>query len=271
MISGTRQYRANPGHPLNNGLVAWYCATTSPLGPLWLDLCQGIHGTLGGSTKPAWSGVSHTGGVGSLYFAGSSLVSLQDEHRFDFATGGFTWSFWIKTTSNDYYVISKRPGDSDSTIAYNINVIWNNKLYTYISNGVSNSQLISSASINDGTWKHCVSVWVPGVAIFHYINGVLDSSTSTIITNINNLSQKTCIGSKHESSGGYMTGWLNDVRAYSRPLSAAAVSALYLESCTGNINTLSRSRTRRSDFASAMAGSAKPVLFHSHYQNQGMR
>lgn len=83
-----------------------------------------------------------------------------------------------------------------------------------------------TAPIVAGQWYHVVGVY-DNTAMKIYLNGSLVNSGTFDLTAIPSNSVATTIGMQNGGSGSYFDGMLDDVRVYSRALSAAEVLQLY--------------------------------------------
>jgi hypothetical protein len=92
-----------------------------------------------------------------------------------------TVSFWINTTgasSNSQYGLFSHCSGGPVNLAYGM---VNNKMIYWYYDTTWNTKL-STASINDGTWKHITWVKTGGTTMNMYIDGALDSTH--VITNV---------------------------------------------------------------------------------------
>ncbi len=146
---------------------------------------------------------------------------------------------WIKTTSTSGVVL----GMSDVADATSGVALWvysNGKLaYTVYENNVALLDVQSTSSVNNGAWHH-VAVTVDGSSNKLYIDGVQASVTYSTgnasthkffsdVTGVDSMS----IGRDQNNGGGrfHFNGLLDDVRVYSRALTAADIVQLM------NVNT----------------------------------
>ena len=101
--------------------------------------------------------------------------------------------------------------------------------------GTSLTTKVDAADYFDGTWQHITVVWDNSAGeLLLYINGTLGSSnasglagsfTSSDPLNIGNTSNN---GSS-SAGNGFVEGEIDDIRIYNRTISAAEITALYLE------------------------------------------
>ena len=168
-------------------------------------------GTLSGTTKPTW--VPGKRG-GALSFDGSSgYVKLT---KSVIPSGDWTVSAWINSNkigslntifSNDYQILRL---ETTGTIG----------VFDNGSNGT-----LGNLQIKNNTWYHVVWTYVGSTKLNGiYINGVLDKSggntVATYTANVPNIGA-------YYSPSIYFSGKIDDVRIYSRALSAAEILTLY--------------------------------------------
>jgi hypothetical protein len=82
-----------------------------------------------------------------------------------------------------------------------------------------------SVNVDDGQWHHVVGVYEHDVAMYLYIDGVVDTFSETG-GSINISEYDVCIGCNFGGTLREWNGWIDDVRIYSRALSQAEI--LYL-------------------------------------------
>ena len=199
----------------SNGLVGyWKFDETS--GATSTDSSgNGNNGTL--VNGPSW--VSGKVG-GALSFNGTTqYVSVADNTSLNL-TNAITISFWLYQTSNyapDGYIVT----------------IYKNDMNGYmprINNGTFDVAMAGNYHRNSGgaarlnTWL-LGTITYDGTTITNYINGVAVASSSFFAT-INASGSALIIGSRGGSTEFY-TGLIDDIRIYSRALSAAEIMALY--------------------------------------------
>jgi hypothetical protein len=200
-------------------------------------------GGVGGNVRD-YAGNNNEGvAIGSTVIAGkynkgrsfngsSNYIKIDNESNFDFDnTSSFSVAFWMKTsTSANQVLVSKmessgnyrgweivQPASDPSKVQVNI-----------INTSTSNeARKKSSVSVNTGEWVHVAFSYngtndVSGINI--YINGVLDSSATTVAntlnaTTLNNLDVN--IGARQGAT--FYNGQLDDVRVYNYVRSATQI------------------------------------------------
>jgi hypothetical protein len=141
----------------------------------------------------------------------------------------FSIAFWVKTsqTANtpQWYngaglVDGDAPGNAND---FGVALV-GGKLGFGIGN--PDTTILSSTSINDGTWHHCVAIRRQATGVIEvYVDGSLQAS-ATVNRNSLNASAHLLFGAI-ASGGGYFNGSLDEVKIFSRVLSSSEVSALY--------------------------------------------
>jgi hypothetical protein len=140
-------------------------------------------------------------------------------------TSPYTISFWFKPESTGNYstFLEKRTnggqngygffiqGDTDKTRAINWDASTNNLL-----NGVT--------VLTAGTWYYITSVYT-GTNLYIYINGVLDSSSSSTLTPTSNTST-FFLGGNYDANG-FVDGLMDEVGIWNVALSSDQVALLY--------------------------------------------
>lgn len=182
---------------------------------------NGNHGSPIGSTSYGAGRVSSA----LLLASSSSRLQVPDNDSLDI-TGPITIATWIRpTTMATQYVVSKNV--KAGTDGFELSLSATGKVFVRFNEDSSGDALrLDSSSkypTNGSTWMHVVATY-DGSTIKLYINGQLEGSKNAsfqIAANDLPLS----IGS---GDGGYrgMKGAVDDVRIYSRALSAAEVAAL---------------------------------------------
>jgi hypothetical protein len=174
------------------------------------------HGTIYGATQDS-------GFCGSLLFDGiSDYIEVPDDPSLDFGPNDdMTIEAWIKTTSSNEIVISKR-GDSSHTDAWtDLYVLWMNpagKAVFYLRESLSPNIAVyaySTTSINDGDWHHIMGVrdTTAGVARI-YVDGFLEAEESDPTADLSN-NDPLWIGKQTVlTTAGHWEGNIDEVRIW---------------------------------------------------------
>jgi hypothetical protein len=135
-------------------------------------------------------------------------------------TGAFSFSAWVKTTSNTYDAIYFK-GNSIALSDIYIRMQNNGTIRFFINNVSKN--VTSSTTVNDGNWHHIMCVYVPSISMTLYIDGAQDAqNTSAIPTAINNNYGNITLGSDRGSSQ-FWEGNISNFHIYNRTLSSTEV------------------------------------------------
>lgn len=178
---------------------------------------RGNHGTL--TNGPTWT----TGKInGALSFDGvNDYVAIPNESQFDFTTT-FTVSLWMKTpgfTKAWASIISK--GDSAWSITrYNTT---GNADFNTFSPGAND--LPGTINVANNQWRHLVAIYNGAVKQL-YVDGVLNASV-TLNQPLSTNNFPVRIGHNSEFTSAYFNGVVDEVRIYSRALTAQEVADIF--------------------------------------------
>ena len=170
---------------------------------------------------PTWT----TGRYGrGIHFDGSNdHVRVLDSASLDLGSAG-TIEAWIKrdVTGSSDGVISKGNSNSNSAQNYSLRVNGSNIVECVIGTGNTSQRLRSTSSLTSTTqYYHLACTW-DGTTIRVYINGTQNNSANQTIAPLGNTSP-LYIG-QFGSSSNRLQGVIDEVRIYSRALSAAEIS-----------------------------------------------
>ena len=173
----------------------------------------------------------------SLKFDGANdYVEVDNESNFDVITAEITISAWIKVnafTRNFQAIVTK--GDN----AWRIQRWSNTNCIEFACTGLphnSYGNVIGNIAVDDEQWHHIAGVY-DGTKIYLYIDGNTDVSTATSGSiNTNNCS--VMIGENAQQSERYWNGMIDDVRVYSRGLSAGEVNTIKAGGTVADPNNL---------------------------------
>ncbi|MHB0865703.1 MAG: LamG domain-containing protein [Minisyncoccota bacterium] len=237
----TQMYNAGSGSHINvsinppnlaNGLVGWWTFDGANMVSNVADTSgQGNNGNLVGYT----STTTTPGPVGqALSFNGTSNYVSITTGNTNF-TGALTVSAWIRPTTAGGEIASKclnngatyNPFDFSAT-----NINGSNVLYSVRASSSDYSAFWGGAW-TPGVWQHVVVVYADGnvaTSPIYYVNGTpssattLHGSTGTVLGS----DKPILIGSRDDTKGSSgFNGAIDDVRIYSRALSAQEVQQLY--------------------------------------------
>lgn len=228
-------------HPDARGLMCWWLVLPGLNGGLrWTELVRGASGVLTGG--PYFTGSVRPGGYGQVSFDGSD-DRVVIANKYPLIGGAETISVWVYGTSwsANKTIFANQNGASDNNMTVEIGRTANR-----ISVLHTGSAVHTGANNVPGTnqWFHiaCVRTGSSGSwSISSYINGLLDSTTNSIGTNPYPLdTPNVWIGGNPNISGRYLGGAVDDLRVYSRGLSASEIYQLYQNSKAFNPGLLTR-------------------------------
>jgi hypothetical protein len=194
-----------------SGPILDYPITVPPVDDVVIDVsASGNNGTNYGAI---WTNGKYHGG---MFFYGAQHIDVEDPEPFDFGTGDFTISCWIKTnvTGNTHVFI----GRYDGVMQFFFMVASNDIIYFNL--GV---QAGNETAVNDGEWHHCVARRASNIlgVIIDKINGTPVASNESVTIN-EKMGIGTCLG-----MGYPFTGTVSDLKIYDRALSDAEIAQLY--------------------------------------------
>lgn len=208
----------------SNGLVAhWKLDEVS--GGTAYDSAGDNDGTL--VNGPAWTVGQIDGGLGFDGINDSVDVGDPPDGSLDFGTADFTLSVWFKTSIAPGFFVCKRA--KGYYAGYDFYTEPDGKIFARIADGSSISDARTTAGFNDGLWHYAVAVYDRDGVIRIYVDGVSKATSGSIggIGSVNN-SEPFTIGDRNDPGHhSYFEGNLDDVRVYSRALSAEEVEELY--------------------------------------------
>jgi hypothetical protein len=175
----------------------------------------------------------------AIYFNGSNYVNLPNAVRFQ-PLSSASLSFWMLTTKTTRYdLFEQRIGNSTpSNLNFNITFNYPSSAHiafnypNYNTSGDSTSMYLPTASVSDGNWHHFVVIKnVSNNTMSIYQDDILIGYRH--IQDINFTVNGTLrIGKEIEGIYWY-TGYVDDIRIYSRPVTNDEIDALYVENTSG--------------------------------------
>jgi hypothetical protein len=211
-----------------------------------------------GSADGTVSGVSFIDGHAT--FDGASHISLPHDDGHGFGGDTVSVSAWVKTTSTENDVIWLKAygaGGGDSLFELAINHSGDaNKARLFWRNSAAGGSgiCISTSDINDGAWHHIVGVR-SGSDLHLYVDGVLESSASGLSGNFTgNLFYLGKWDHDSYAAQKFYTGNMDDMRIWSRELSATEVTELYTAGVEAAPVTLTMSLTKSDSWGDGWNG-----------------
>ncbi len=169
-----------------------------------------------------------------------------------------TISAWIKTTDIGNGIVGWGANNTGEKWHFRINNDSGNGVVGAIRTEYAGSQTVATTLVNDGQWHHVVSVFEGNFPtdVVHYVDGELDEQSWVGATDIQiNTTEgdDITIGARIQgTTPNQLNGTVDEVRVYSRALSAEDIRALYEE---GLVN---QNRAVRS-FSETAAAPGMPV------------
>ena len=223
---------STPAVTPNTGLAAWWTFDGKNMNWATNRATDTSGQTNDGNTTNMSTTTSPISGIKgqALRFLGQQNISVPGNSRINIPLP-YTWSIWIKTSQTTGASIFCRPIIGAWNYCLSMNDSGGNLRATIGSAGFN----MTTATINDNKWHHAVLTVTSGGAGQWYIDGVAkDSFTGASMTSSDVLGA-LCIGS-NQTSGTETTcdktslsyvGLMDDLRLYSRALSATEVKQLY--------------------------------------------
>jgi hypothetical protein len=210
---------------LTNGLVAYYPFN----GNANDESGNGNNGTVQGSTLTT----DRFGVPGHAYaFNGFNDLVVIPETLFGPTNPAVTISLWITTDNGPYGgdwqdIFEKGSKNGEMTLAVKSGQIY---FYPHLTGNVTS--FAASAPILSDSVMHVIGVYEKGQAVSLYMNGVLASSTNLPNADLNVVTGfplLSAIGAYDYTPGPYggFRGVIDDVRVYTRALSASEIQQLY--------------------------------------------
>jgi hypothetical protein len=157
------------------------------------------------------------GGASGLFDGTGDYIDTPDSDDFNFGSGEFTIDLWIRRNGAAEGVRGIfgqcAAALSAATDSFDCYVQNDNKVYAYVSNGVSYYDVLSTTTItNDGNWHHVALVRATNTLKIS-IDGTFQVDTQDITgVTINNATNKVTIGRIGEYNDFYFNGWIDEVR-----------------------------------------------------------
>lgn len=197
------------------GLAAYYALNEGSGSGVSDASATKLNGNTNGA--PAWV----SGKIGkALSFNGSSQYVASASYSI---TGPLTVEAWVYPTAASETASAVSDNTNTTDNQSQLGLVNSNANFAITIGGKPVS--VSGAAVAQNTWTHLVGVY-DGTNVLLYVNGALAGSaaaTGTVATN----SLPWTIGKTAGAASGYFTGNIDEVKIYSRALSANEVSAEY--------------------------------------------
>jgi hypothetical protein len=192
------------------------------------DYFGNYNGTVSGVTQsttyPTFN-ISGNGSTHSYSFDGTNnYISIPDSADFDFGTGDWSTSFWIKTSQINSYptIISRKHTGTANEWAIFLEA---GKIFYYSKIGATTtSDTISNSVVNNNVWNF-VTITQESSVVKCYINGVLDKTSSVSFTNNIVSSQEIWIG--WDNANAKFNGYIDEPSIFNKALSLTEIQEIY--------------------------------------------
>lgn len=155
-------------------------------------------------------------GTNSLYFNGSSYISIPSSTDFDFGSNNFTIDFWMYLSSlpsGTSMIIERPTTGNDSLFTFEICVTSAGSM-DFVSNagaGHMPTLGVASGTITAGVWNH-IAVTRNGNAWTFWVNGTSRATATADITVVSS-TKSVDIGRERYTGGiNYLTGYIDELR-----------------------------------------------------------
>ncbi len=169
-----------------------------------------------------------SGGTGTIgVFGKTSSVSVPDNSTFDFSSvTGVSIAVRVKQESrtNGYIVVKMGPGgrnDDEYSLALTDD---GHVTGGFVQNSSNFNGVTSKSILNIDTWYDIILIWKKSGEIFLYIDGDLDTTTTSSVTSIQNTSFPLIIGDPDTISSNSIVGSMEDIYIYNRALTSGEIA-----------------------------------------------
>ena len=142
-------------------------------------------------------------------------------------TSGFTISTWVKVINNSSYPTFISLSKNIYTIISAEDNASGNKFKFGINDGGGSWHFMYGSTITLGDWYHIIGTW-DGVTAKLYMNGTLYDTA--LVSSYNPINRQNVLGAWANGAttqASYLNGILDEVRIYSRALSASEIKLIY--------------------------------------------
>lgn len=217
-----------------NNLVAFYGfnGNSQDSGP------NSVDGTVMGEGV-SFDGDGRSAGTQSAVFAGAGVVQVPDNSAFNFATGDFSISCWVKTNVSSRMMIwaesgMNGSGDNQAWLRINDNSTDRRLRFAVEDNTGGTILNVGDAAIPggvaDGTWHHIVCVRTGGNRKVYFDGVQIADNTNAVTKDVSgSQNQPFKIGAQQTATGysNYFTGSIDDLVVYNKALTPEEVAELF--------------------------------------------
>ncbi len=155
----------------------------------------------------------------------TGLVQVPHAAALNPGTSNFTLSVWVRNRKQDVWLWNLFFKDDGKLQSYYYFGVATKPRFEF-STGDAKVTIDGQAGVNDNRWHHLVAVRNSTYSAQLYVDGVLDSSASCAPSQNTSIRTTTPL-SIGAGNGSFYAGLIDDVRVYSRALSAEEVRQLY--------------------------------------------
>jgi hypothetical protein len=196
---------------VSSGLIGYWSFNGKDIdwsaGRAWERSGANVHGTLVGLTSQRSAAPGKVGQA--MAFDGSNNNRIDLDSSISLGNTDWTASVWVKTTSSVGQAILSNQSGGPVTNALMIDA---GKIRYYHYDGSWQNELGTNAIYADGKWHHLVWVNSSNQTMDMYVDGRLEADN---------------VPSMRDSSASGLVGSMDELRLYSRALTAAQVKQLY--------------------------------------------
>ena len=211
---------------ITTGLVGHYTFDTTPGSVIDSAGNQNATASSGGVVSDADSIVGDRSAEFAPDLSGNSFYQVADNAAQDFGSGAFTVSLWYQwngTPTSDIHLIGDHDGGGTSA-GFRLFIDNGGTLRFERDSGSSTSITGLGPATLDGSWQMVTVSWT-GSNLIGYHNAVQGTPTAGIALNVNTTNPLR-IGAQSGTTGDF-DGRIDDVRLYTRQLSASDINELY--------------------------------------------
>jgi hypothetical protein len=169
-----------------------------------------------------------SGGTGTIaLFGKTSSVSVADNKTFDFSSvSGVSIAIRVKQESRtNGYILAKMNPDGSTEEEYSISLTDDGHVTGGFVQSSSNSRYVTSKSILVlNTWYDVILIWKKSGEISLYVDGELDTLTTSTVTSVQNTSFPFVMGDPDSIVSNAFVGSMEDIYLYNRALIAGEIA-----------------------------------------------
>lgn len=211
-----------PVVPAAGGLVAAYGFSEASGTRVGDASSAGRSGTVSGA--PGWTAGKF--GTGLAFSSASQWVSMGDVAALD-GLAGLTVSAWARTTeTGEKHIVGKSRCDgvgNGGPFELGTGFFTSGRATMLVYHSTGFVYVESPTSVADGAWHHLTGTY-DGVTVKVYVDGVLAATKSTPQLQLPATSNSLELGGHCNGNSYFWNGAIDEVRLYSRALSAAEIS-----------------------------------------------